>query len=212
MAFSLQFDPFLPWWMLGLLAVIIFVLLGVMMMASQRAPWFRLLLGSVLLLAIANPVLLQEDRDPVQTVVTLLVDETSSQILGNRAAQTIAASEALEERLNATGLFDVRRVPITSRDAKGRDQTAVAKALGNTIQDVPPSRFGGAVLITDGQVHDGTGLKEVLKDAPLHSLITGEASEVDQRVRFINPQPFGIVGQPTDLTVQVDMDGRCCTG
>lgn len=212
MQYSLTFEPLLPWWLLGLLAFVIISLLGLMMRRLARRPWLRALMGLVLLGALANPVFLQEDREAVKTIVALVIDESASQSLQNRTAQTEVAAAQIEERLNASGLFDVRRVVVRSEDLKRRDQTAVARAISTAIQDVPQSRFGGAVLITDGQVHDAEALPQVLANAPIHSLITGQEGEVDQRVRFINPQPFGIVGQNIELTVQVDWDGIALTG
>jgi hypothetical protein len=67
---------------------------------------------------------------------------------------------------------------------------------------VPPSRIAGAIMITDGQVHDVPARRCRLR-APLHALITGEEGERDRRIRFEKAPRFGIVGKPLDLTYRV---------
>jgi hypothetical protein len=48
------------------------------------------------------------------------------------------------------------------------------RGAGAGIRDVPSSRLGGAVMITDGQVHDVPGSLGLPLDAPLHGLIVGD--------------------------------------
>ena len=38
--------------------------------------------------------------------------------------------------------------------ADERTETRLFSALDSAFRDVPPSRIGGAIMITDGQVHD----------------------------------------------------------
>ena len=86
--------------------------------------------------------------------------------------------------------------------ADERTETRLFGALDSAFRDVPPSRIGGAVMITDGQVHDVPAGAAAF-GAPLHALITGEEGERDRRVRFEKAPRFGIVGKPLDLTYRV---------
>jgi hypothetical protein len=63
------------------------------------------------------------------------------------------------------------------------------------IPDVPPSRIGGAIMLTDGQVHDVPGAPGDGFNAPLHGLITGKANEFDRRIEVESAPRFGIVGK-----------------
>ena len=63
------------------------------------------------------------------------------------------------------------------------DGTRLFSALSSTLADVPPDRVAGAIMITDGRVHDVPAEAAALGfDAPLHALITGHANEIDRRV------------------------------
>ena len=59
-----------------------------------------------------------------------------------------------------------------------RTATRLFGALDSAFRDVPPSRIAGAVMITDGQVHDVPCRRRSAFQAPLHALITGEEGEM----------------------------------
>jgi hypothetical protein len=74
--------------------------------------------------------------------------------------------------------------------------------LQNAFRDVPNSRIAGAVMITDGQVHDVPATAPDF-NAPLHALITGHEGEKDRRIRFEKAPRFGLVGKPLDMTYRI---------
>ncbi|HYE49931.1 MAG TPA: hypothetical protein VEB20_10110 [Azospirillaceae bacterium] len=66
-------------------------------------------------------------------------------------------------------------------------------------------RLAGAVLITDGQVHDvAENLRAVEGIGPVHTLLTGERDERDRRLTVVQAPSFGIVGKTVDLKVRVE--------
>ena len=83
-----------------------------------------------------------------------------------------------------------------------RTETRLFGALESAFRDVPPSRIAGAIMVTDGQVHDVPASAAGF-NAPLHALITGEEDEKDRRIRFETAPRFGIVGKPLDMTYRV---------
>ena len=89
-----------------------------------------------------------------------------------------------------------------SEAADERAETRLFSALDSALRDVPPSRIGGAIMVTDGQVHDVPALNLGFS-APLHALITGNDGEEDRRIRFEKAPRFGIVGKPLELTYRV---------
>ncbi len=196
MRWSIEFIPFVPWpvlWALAALGVLLFALL---LWRSRRGAILRAASYALILLAIANPHLKQEDREPLNDVVAVVVDETQSQTIAGRDERTEAIRKDLEERLKAIPNLDTRWVNSTSTSSDGdRDGTMLFADLGRALADVPPDRLAGAVLITDGNVHDVPGSAAALGfDAPVHALITGKDGEFDRRIEVLKAPRFGIVG------------------
>jgi hypothetical protein len=170
----------------------------------QRGAVMRAIALAALAAALLNPVLLDEEREPLQSVVALVVDRSQSQSIGEREQQAEAALAGMKERLARFGQFDVRVVETGRSDtvAGDRTETRLFSALQNAFRDVPNSRIAGAVMITDGQVHDVPATAPDF-DAPLHALITGHEGEKDRRIRFEKAPRFGLVGKPLDMTYRV---------
>ncbi|MGQ2901677.1 hypothetical protein [Neoaquamicrobium sediminum] len=207
MNWSLSFEPLVAWsWMAAiLLPVAVLAIVGLAL--RQRGALLRLAAFAALAIALLNPVLLDEERDPLQSVVALVVDRSQSQDIGDRAETTEAAVETLQARLARFPQFDVRVVEAgRASAADDRTQTRLFGALDNAFRDVPPSRVAGAIMITDGQVHDVPAQVDE-SGAPLHVLVTGEEDEFDRRIRFERAPRFGIVGRPVDLTYRVVTTG-----
>ena len=81
-------------------------------------------------------------------------------------------------------------------------------AIGGALADVPPDRVAGAIMITDGRVHDVPADAAALGfTAPLHALITGHPNERDRRVVLTVTPRFGIVGQPQTIGFRVEDQG-----
>jgi hypothetical protein len=207
MNWSLSFEPLLAWpWAAAILVpVAALVVAGIVL--GQRGAMIRLLAFAALALALANPVLLDEERDPLRSVVALVVDRSQSQDIGDRSAITDRTVEELQQRLARFDQFEVRVVEAGRADAADdRTQTRLFGALDSAFRDVPPSRVGGAVMVTDGQVHDVPAEMSGIR-APLHVLVTGDEDERDRRIRFEQAPRFGIVGRPVDLSYRVIASG-----
>ena len=203
MNWSLSFEPLLSWTWIAIVLVPIAVAAIAGLVLGQRGAWFRFAATLALAAALANPVLLDEEREPLKSVVALIVDSSQSQDIGNRNAQTAAAVEALKERLSRFKQFEVRVVEAGRADAADdRTRTRLFEALDGAFRDVPPSRIGGAVMVTDGQVHDVPQSAAEFA-APLHALVTGDEGETDRRIRFEKAPRFGIVGKPLAMTYRV---------
>ena len=202
MNWSVSFEPLLSWAWLGLLLVPIALIALAGLWFRQRGAVFRLAALAALALALLNPVLLDEWREPLKSVVAVIVDRSQSQEIGNRTAETDQALVGLQERLARFKEFEVRVVETgKAASADERAETRLFGALDSAFRDVAPSRIAGAIMLTDGQVHDVPASPGF--NAPLHGLITGEEGERDRRIRFERAPRFGIVGKPLDLTYRV---------
>ena len=136
-----------------------------------------------------------------------MVDKSPSQNFGERARQTEAARAAIVGRLSRIPGLDVRVVEAGQSDGE-TDGTRLFTALGAALADVPPDRVAGAIMITDGRVHDvPTDAGALGFAAPVHALITGNKNERDRRVALLAAPRFGIVGQSQTVTYQVEDQG-----
>jgi hypothetical protein len=203
MNWSVAFEPLLSWGWLAAVLVPIALLALAGLFFRQRGAWLRFAALVALAAALINPVLLDEEREPLKSVVALVVDRSQSQDIGARQAETSAALAGLQQRLARFPQFEVRVVEAGRADAAdNRTETRLFGALDSAFRDVPPSRIAGAVMITDGQVHDVPQGAETFH-APLHALITGDEGERDRRIRFENAPRFGIVGKPLQMSYRV---------
>ncbi|AMY02012.1 hypothetical protein AB0V79_19735 [Mesorhizobium ciceri] len=203
MNWSVSFEPLISWPLLALALVPLALLALVGLWFRQRGSVFRFIALLALAAALFNPVFLNEEREPLKSVVALVVDRSQSQDIGDRTKQTDEALAGLQQRLGRFKQFDVRVVEAgKSEAAEERTETRLFGALEGAFRDVPPSRIGGAIMITDGEVHDAPpGAPDF--NAPLHALITGNDHEKDRRIRFENAPRFGLVGKPLDMTYRV---------
>ena len=207
MNLGVAFSPLVPetvvWAAFGV-AVLIFVLL---LIARSRGALVRALALGLMVLALANPSLTREDRDPIPSVAAVIVDQSPSQDFGDRKAQTQSALATLTERLKRIPGLDVRVAQASQPDGED-DGTKLFSALSATLADVPPDRVAGAIMITDGRVHDVPANAAALGfTAPVHALITGHADEIDRRVVLTTTPRFGIVGQSQTVRFRVEDQG-----
>ncbi len=209
MNWSLTVSPLLPWpWLAGIAALALLVTIPGLL-RRMRGAWLRLAAAAALLAALSNPVLLNEQREPLSTVVAMVVDHSASQSLDGRDKTTAAAADALTQRLAAFRHIEVRRV-----DAGGAigghpvDGTNLFGPLSTALADVPPDRIGAVVMLTDGEVHDIPANASALPpNAPLHVLLSGHDSETDRRIVIDSAPRFGIVNEAQVIKFRVVDDG-----
>mgnify|MGYP001415294389 FL=1 len=207
MTYGFTFAPFVSEPVLIALAVMAALLAGLLVFTRTRGALLRALALAMGLLALANPSLTREEREPLTSVVAVVVDESASQSFGARTAQTNAALKALDARLARVPGLEVRTIAADARDGD-TDGTRLFSALASGLADVPPERVAGAILLTDGRVHDVPENAQALGfSAPVHALISGKADERDRRVTLVKTPRFGIVGQTQTVTFRVTDEG-----
>ncbi len=96
---SIAFAPLIPWMWIAAMAGAAFLLVAFGLFRRARSTLLRALVLSLLLLALLNPSLVEEQRRLQQDVALVVVDESASQTIGERAEQTAVALEQLRERL-----------------------------------------------------------------------------------------------------------------
>jgi hypothetical protein len=202
-AFAPLIPPYALWTALALALCISLLLL----LVRSRGAAMRAVALLLLVLALANPSFTREDREPLTSVAAVVVDTSPSQSFGDRQQQTEQARAALTERLGQIPGLEVRVVEAGQADGAA-DGTRLFSALGTALADVPPDRVAGAILLTDGRVHDVPADAGALGfNAPVHALITGHKDERDRRVVLVTAPRFGIVGQSQTVVFRVEDQG-----
>jgi hypothetical protein len=205
---TIDFSPLLPWPYLAALVLIAVALAALGIWQRVRGALLRTAALAAFCLAIANPVLFQEEREPLSTIVAVVVDRSQSQENGDRREQTDRALAGLKDRLARFPQIEARIVEAADGEESEAPSTKLFEALTTALADVPPSRVGGAIFITDGQIHDVPDVNQTLSfNAPIHGLISGKPDEFDRRIEIVSAPRFGIVGEQQNLTFRVVDDG-----
>ncbi|WP_406854498.1 hypothetical protein ABEG18_18365 [Alsobacter sp. KACC 23698] len=205
---SVDWSPLLPLPVLVVLAIVAGGASILALVLRQRGSVLRALAVAAFLAALANPSFVQEDRERLKDVAAVVVDRSASQGLGDRAAQTTAVVDAVRKRLEALPDVETRIIDVKEAGG-GQDGTRLFSALESGLSDVPPDRVAGAIMVTDGVVHDipeqaaALGLK-----APLHALVTGHPGERDRRIALLDTPRFGIVGKDVVIRLKVEDPGQ----
>ena len=209
MNLSISFEPLVSWPIVAVAALAVLAIALAGLVRRARGSLFRLGAAACLCLALANPAVLNEVRDPVKSVVAVIADRSQSQSIGERSAQTDAALAVLKEKIGRFKQFEMRVVDAgKSGDMEERSTTRLFSSLSEALRDIPPGRIAGAIMLTDGQVHDvPKGPSALGFDAPVHALITGKDGETDRVVKFTKFPRFGLAGKPLQLEYLVSDDG-----
>ncbi len=209
MQFGLTFAPLLPWPVIGVLAAV--AVAGVVLALWFRLSgwWLRLMAYTVLVLALAGPQLKREERDGLPNVAFMVVDHSASTSLEDRRAQIDAAADRLAAEIPALSTprdpFELVTVEVDSAGPGDRG-TRLLTALEEASARVAPGQIAGAVLLTDGQVHDADRLESF--PAPVHSLIAGEEDAFDLRLAMETAPAFGIVGESVTFRIVAEGLGQ----
>jgi len=205
--FGIAFSPLVPPEVLWAVIALAVLLAGLLIVVRSRGAIVRAVALAFVALALANPSFTREDRDALPSVAVVVLDKSPSQDFGDRLAQTEAARAALTQRLGRIPNLEVRVVEAGQADGE-TDGTRLFAALGSALADVPPDRVAGAILVTDGRVHDVPAEAAALGfAAPVHALITGHADERDRRVALVSAPRFGIVGQTQTIAFRIEDSG-----
>jgi hypothetical protein len=203
MATTILFDPLVPiavLWAAGALAA---VMVAFAIWRGLSGWWLRALSLAVLLAGLANPSLQLEERSPLTDIVIVVVDESASQRISDRADQTAEALAAIEAEI--AGLPNTELRVVSVGDADGDAGTLLMQRLAEAMADEPRARLAGAILLTDGRLHDIESLPDL--PAPLHALLTGREEDWDRRLIVQNAPAFAIMGEPVTLTLEVKDQG-----
>jgi hypothetical protein len=205
MSWNVAFEPVLPWFAIIAVGVAGLALVAALALARSRGTVLRAASLALLVAALANPVIRSEERQPIPDIAVAVIDHSLSQQNGERLQRTDAAAETLRQAVARLPNTELRTVEVKSGSGSADDGTRAFEALNRALADIPPERFAGAIMITDGQVHDAP--QDAAKSGiggPLHALITGSRNEKDRQIVIEKAPRFGIVGQEQTIAFRLD--------
>ena len=180
------------------------VLAALLLWNRTRGALLRTGALALLLLALANPSLRQEDREPLSNIAVVVMDESASQRFAGREDAGEAVRQQLSEKLAAIPNLEVRWVASPLGRGDDRDGTTLFADLGKALADIPPDRLAGVILVTDGQIHDvPASAKDFGLQVPVHAIVTGRPDEFDRRLEVVRAPRFGIVDTEQEAEVRV---------
>ena len=200
MTSTIVFDPMIPMSLLLVVAIVALITVILAILRGLQGWALRGLAAMVVLAALAGPSLQQEDRAPLSDIVLLVEDASASQTLGERAAQTSAAADALATEIAARPNTEVRRISVP--DGAGDAGTELMTSLAEALAEEPRARIAGILALSDGRIHDADLPLDL--PAPMHLLLSGEETDWDRRLSVRNAPAFAIIGEPVTLTLRID--------
>jgi hypothetical protein len=208
MNWTIETAPLLPPLLYWAAMVVATLLVALLLFRRARGAGLRAVALAALLLALANPTLRQEERESLANIALVMVDESTSQALADRPAQTAAVRADLEAKLAAIPNLEMRVVS-AGKPTGEEGGTNLFSELNRALANTPTDRLAGVIMITDGQVHDVPKAATALGfDAPVHALITGQPDEFDRRVEITKAPKYGIVGSTREIEARVLESGR----
>ncbi len=198
---SIVFAPHVPMSLFWVIVGVAVVLAAYSFFARAHGAWARALALTALILALANPLMVHENREPLSDVAVIVVDHSQSMDIEGRKAQADKAAAELKARLKREPNLEVRTVTVTTNAAGEDTGTQAFAAMNTALGDVAPSRVAGAFLITDGEVHDVPPKSRI---TPVQALIVGKRSENDRKLTVVDAVRYTIVGQKAEIRVRVD--------
>jgi len=200
----LAFAPVVPLSVLTALAVVAFLITAYSLYMRARGAWARGLAFAVLLFALTGPLLVREKRAPLPDVAVIVTDRSQSMSLGARQAQAESARQQIKKLLAGQPGLILRETSVTTTATGENNGTQAFAALNAALADVPPGQVAGAIMITDGQVHDVPSPQTLSLHAPLQVLVAGNRGERDRKLTVENASRFAIVGQWATMRLRVD--------
>ena len=202
---NLTLAPLFGWPLLAAIGALALAIVVVLFLRRARGALLRSLALALLFLALLDPSLRQENRQPISDIAVAVVDHSLSMQAAGRMGAADAALASFREQVAKLPNTELRVAEVRSDLAAGETGTRAIAALWRALGDIPPERFAGAVVVSDGQVHDvpadpaksGIG-------GPVHGLIAGARGERDRKVVIDVAPRFGIVGKDQTIRFHVE--------
>ena len=203
MSGEISLAPLIPWPLIAAAGALAAVLLSITAWRASRGVLWRVAAMAVLLAALANPLIVIEEREPRPDVAVVVVDQSGSQAVAGRFAESEAALEQIKAAVSGFDDFELNVVRVDEGvpESGGEGGTRLFGPLARAMAEVPGGQLAGAILITDGQVHD---VPSQPFTGPLHVFLTGKQGEKDRHIVIERAPGYGIVGKKMTVVYRVE--------
>lgn len=197
------FDPLFSYVLIGAFCGTLLLLSGLAFGLKLRGSVLRALLIASIGLVLANPIWVEQEKDPLSDVAVLVHDNSESMSLDGRAQIAAAMAQTIRQRVAADPGLEL----IEQNVPPSADGTALFSAIQKGIAAAPPGRLAGVMVLSDGLAHDLAPLN-AKPEAPVHGLIVGDPNHGDRSLRIINAPRYGLVGETAQFIVHIEDEGQ----
>ena len=181
-ASRLGFDPLIPWVALWVLAGGAVVLWGVYVVYRGKAWLFRALALTVLALALANPLWIEEQREPLKDIVAVVMDRSESMNFRGRTETAQAAYDALRREIEADE--NARTAHRRDRPRRRRHRHVYRAAVRPVGRAARSHRRRGDDHRRPDPRHPGRHARTPSSSAPSTRMIVGGDDEIDRNIEI----------------------------
>ena len=200
-ASHIEFAPLLAPWMITGLGILGLLVVGLAAWRGLKGWLLRALALASVLLALSNPSLVREVREPLSDIALVISDNSLSMQLDNRAEATSNALAAL--RASAANDDSLELIELSG--GRTEDGTRLGNVLQEGLGQIPRERLAGVVVLSDGQVHDAPLSAEALGlNAPVHHIVTGNRNAGDRRLIVSEAPRYGLIGEDLSFTLRIE--------
>ncbi|WP_019961183.1 hypothetical protein [Woodsholea maritima] len=198
---SVVFAPLVPVWVMIALGLILAASLGFSLIKRLKGVTARSLLSAGLLLVLANPSWLEEEREALSDIALVVRDDSASMAIGRRQGDAEAALETLRARAASDPSLELIEVS----GGASPDGTRLMEPLRQGLGDIPRDRLAGVIMLSDGRSHDPmTRVEEMGLNAPIHHIVVGDPGAQDRRLVVKEAPRYGLVGDPVNFILRVE--------
>ncbi len=204
-ATTLSLSPLLAPALIAVLAGLAILAAGFALIRGLKGWLWRALAALALAGVLANPALVREQREALNDIALLILDDSPSMQIGARAEAANAAAEALRAEAANDPTLDLVEI----RGGNAPDGTRLTPSLQDGLGRIPRERLAGVVVVSDGQIHDAPRDADSFGlNAPVHHLVAGDASAGDRRLIVSEAPRYGLVGEDVTFTIMVEDEGE----
>ncbi len=208
MNWTVEFSPLLPSILLWLMVLLTLGLSAFLLWKKFHGAVLRLASMALLLLALFNPTLKQEDRSPLTSIVLVVTDQSDSHKITGRTQLTADIRTKLAKKLKQVPNVETRWITSNHNSSARNNSTLLFQDINRGLNDIPTERLAGVIIISDGRIHDIPSNPDALGfDVPLHIMLPGLKDEFDRRIALKEAPRFGLVGSTRPVKLRISQAG-----
>lgn len=195
----MEFAPFLSLHSLAVFGILFLIMAALGLAKAKHTLPARMAATALFLAVLFNPLIVDEQRIYKPDSVLIISDHTPSQTIDDREARRDNALKAIQSRLS-----DFKNIDFKTVRMGGQNETRIMDVVQQNLADIPPSRRGGIIILSDGQIHDiPENIDQWPQGGPVNLVLTGHKNEQDRRLEIINAPAYGLTGKEIEIKLKI---------